>query len=128
MNEIPKKNLLDALATYKASFGSDTFVAMRVKDNKCYMETNESIMTLHMTFDLEDQDDVDEPLVIETDKLLSFLKGSTSDVLKWSFNVTHNLRIDKTRLKIAKRHYSFREWDPAHRGDYPGLARAGAAL
>jgi len=111
-NSIPKKNLVDALTIYKSTFGMNELVAIEVKDNRCYMDVNQSTMSLRVSFDVDKQPDSVSQLVVEADRLLGFLKGGKDDILGLTTKKNHVLTIDKTRLSIPliAEGYEIRAW------------------
>lgn len=110
MNKIPKKCLVDALTIYKSAFGASELIAIEIKSNVCFIDVNNTTMSLRMSFDVDKQADTKEQLVIEADRLLQFLKGGASDTISLSTKKNHTLTIGKTKLTIPISNYKIRAW------------------
>jgi len=109
-NTIPKKCLVDALTIYKSAFDTSGLVAIEIKNDRCYMDVNGQIMSLRVSFEVDKQPDTKSQLVMETDRLLGFLKGGNGDELGLTTKKTHTLSIDKTNLSVPLSVYEVKSW------------------
>ena len=98
------------MTIYKNAFGANELVALEIKEDRCYLDVNSPIMSLRISFDVDQQSDTAEQLVMEADRLLAFLKGGTTDILTLTSGKNHNLVIGKTRLSVPKSNITIRAW------------------